>query len=345
MPRGERLDEPGAWCLVFNRGLARRTLFEAGNDGRAFLALLARCVRNRRFEVHAYCLMATHFHLLLRSVDGNLSDSMQWVQNQYVRWFNRARRRDGPLMRGRFGSRRADSLTYRRHLVTYIDFNPVEAGLVPAPALYRHGSAWHYARASGPPWLTRDWVESELSIPLGAGETRAQRYARRFGTPLPEPLARWIEERSLANPSPSDPLDDLVGAAPPIVRDWMRRKAELGDGGREVGLHLCTPEAIELELELFRLRGRDREIERKKGEIPASTVLRTGLLSDLSARTLAQVAHGGPLSPSVIWHHERLHRELLQTDNRNVSAAAELAAAALRSCHRIAAPPPSDFQS
>lgn len=73
MPRGERLDEAGAWHHVFNRGLARRTVFEAERDGRAFLSLLARSVRNRRLEVHAYCLMSTHFHLLVRSVDGRLS--------------------------------------------------------------------------------------------------------------------------------------------------------------------------------------------------------------------------------------------------------------------------------
>lgn len=89
---------------------------------------------------------------------------------------------------------------------------------------------------------------------------------------------------------------------------------------------------------------RDWQIERKKGEIPATTVLRTGLLRDLSDRTLAQVAHGGPLGPSVIWGHERLHRELLQTDNRYISAASELAVAALRSCHRTAQSSPSELQ-
>lgn len=341
MPRGERQDEPGAWHHVFNRGLARRTLFEADSDGRAFLALIARCARNRRIEVHAYCLMATHFHLLLRSVDGNLSDSMQWVQNQYVRWFNRRRRRDGPLMRGRFGSRRADSLTYRRHLVTYIDFNPVEAGLVPAPALYRHGSAWHYARASGPPWLTRDWVEAEVGAILDPAASRAERYARRFGEPLTPPLVRWIEERCLVNPAGPDPLDDLVAAAPLFVQDWMRRKAELGDGG-SVGQHLCSEEALELELELFRLGGSDWPLERQRGELLASTVLRAGLLRALSARTLAQIASASSSSPSLAWHHERLHHELLRTQPRYANAAARIASAALRTCHRrVAWGPPA----
>jgi hypothetical protein len=130
--------------------------------------------------------------------------------------------------------------------------------------------------------------------------------------------------------------DDAGGGEP-----GFEGEAPPASSGRR-GRRRCTPEAIELELELFRLRG-DWQIERKKGEISASTVRLTGLLRDLSARTLAQVAHGGLLSPSVIWSHERLHRELLQTDNRYVSTAAQLAVAALRSCHRSASAPPSDF--
>ncbi len=115
--------------------------------------------------------------------------------------------------------------------------------------------------------------------------------------------------------------------------------AELGDGGRDVGRHLSTPEPIVFEL--FRLCGRDWQIERKKGEILASAVLRTGLVLELSALTLE---YGGPLSPSRIGSHERLHRELLQTDFRYGSAVSELTAAALRSCHRAASQSPTDLR-
>ena len=114
MARRPRLDEPGTWHHVMNRGITRRTAFENRDDCRAFLAGIARAVRRREIEVHSFCVTTTHFHLLVRSPSGQLSQAMRRIQNRYVRRFNRSRRRDGPLFRGRFRSRPVDSLTYRR---------------------------------------------------------------------------------------------------------------------------------------------------------------------------------------------------------------------------------------
>lgn len=47
----------------------------------------------------AYCLMLTHFHLLVRSPAGQLSGAMRLIQNPYVRWFSLSRRRDCSLFR------------------------------------------------------------------------------------------------------------------------------------------------------------------------------------------------------------------------------------------------------
>jgi len=73
---------------VFNRGIARRTLFESDRDVRRFQALLARRVRAGEVEVHAFAFLNTHYHLLLRSPAGRLSAVMQRVQDLYARWFN-----------------------------------------------------------------------------------------------------------------------------------------------------------------------------------------------------------------------------------------------------------------
>jgi len=96
-PRGDR---PGAWHHVMNRGLARRPAFENRADIRFFLSLLARKVRQGQLELHAYAILTTHFHLLVRSPRGELSDAMMWIEAQYVRRFNRRRERDGSLSAG-----------------------------------------------------------------------------------------------------------------------------------------------------------------------------------------------------------------------------------------------------
>ena len=90
MARRPRLDEPDAWHHVMNRGIAKRTLFEGLADVRFFLSRVARAVRAGRIEVHTYCVMTTHFHLLVRSLGGELSGVMRQMQLDYVRRFNRS---------------------------------------------------------------------------------------------------------------------------------------------------------------------------------------------------------------------------------------------------------------
>ena len=133
MPRRPREDEAGAWHHVMNRAVAKRPLYEDRRDVRCFLACLALAVRASLLEVHAWCVMTTHFHLLVRSPDGRLSDAIRGIQREYSRAFNRRHRRDGPLARGRFKSKRVNTLEYRRTLVRYIDANPVLAGIVNVP--------------------------------------------------------------------------------------------------------------------------------------------------------------------------------------------------------------------
>ncbi|NJN14734.1 MAG: hypothetical protein HC813_03755, partial [Planctomycetes bacterium] len=103
MARRPRNDSADSWHHVMNRGLAKRTLFERDEDYRKFLALVAAEVRAGRIEVHAYSLLQTHFHLLLRSVTGELSEAMRRIQNGYSRWFNRSRRATGRSCAGASG--------------------------------------------------------------------------------------------------------------------------------------------------------------------------------------------------------------------------------------------------
>ena len=178
-----------------NRGIARRPVFEGREDVRAFLACVAVGVRSRRVEVHAYVLMTTHFHLAIRSVTGELSLAMQRIQNRYVRWFNRKRRRDGPLFRGRFRSKLVDTDEHWGTLVRYIDQNPVEAGLVRHPAEYPYGSAAHYARRSGPVWLSRGELERTVMRTLGKAVYEPTDYDRVFGGEITDGERRVVERR------------------------------------------------------------------------------------------------------------------------------------------------------
>ena len=231
MARRPRRDGPDTWHHAMNRTMSRRTLFENDEDRRFFLSLLAREVRNGRIEVHAYSLMLTHFHLLVRSVTGELSAAMRRIQNRYARRFNRTRKRDGSLFRGRFLSRRIDDLAYRRNVVTYIHDNAIAAGVVAHAADHLWSSAHHLARPDRPRWLATDWIDDECRR-RGGGAVGAAALDKAFPSRIDEDFRRWVEIQ-LSKRLP-DELEDvsLRHAGSPRVLNWTIRKAKLADGTR-----------------------------------------------------------------------------------------------------------------
>jgi REP element-mobilizing transposase RayT len=315
-----------------NRGIARRTLFEHVQDSRRFLAALALVVRSGLLEVHCYCFMPTHFHLLVRSPDGDLSRSMSLVQNAYSRWFNRSRRRDGPLYRSRFRSKRVDGLTYRRHLVRYIDHNPVSAGLVNTPALYPLGSARAYLRPRGPIWLSRDWIEPDVIARMESAEYEPEHYQLLFGQPLSTRLHRLVEKRIAHADNEPDPLDDLLAAAPLQVLEWMRRKAALADG-TQIGMPLCDAEDVE---EILRAaeRSEGRWELADKRSTSAWPLARTALLREISACSWGEVGARTGTTASGAWKRYARHQSCLELESEYSRRIARLAAESLQAGHR-----------
>jgi REP element-mobilizing transposase RayT len=334
MTRHARNDAPGAWHHVMNRGIARRTLFENALDMRTFLARLALAVRAGHIEVHAFCILTTHYHLLVHSPGGDLSSVMHLVQNSYSRWFNRSRKRDGPLYRARFRSKRVDSLVYRRHLVRYIDANPVEAGLVASPALYPHGSARWYARTEKPIWLSRDWIEGSVMRAARRAVYLPDDYSKVFGEAPSERIRRLIERRTRLSNDEHDPLDDLLAAAPWRVLEWMRRKAELADG-TEVGLPVCDPEDVREVVEEARRREGEWRLEGLGRPLSGWLVLEVALLRDLCGSTLDEAGAQTGTSGSGAYRRYVRHQRFLVESEEYARRAADLVAKAMARCHGL----------
>ncbi len=308
MPRRARQDGVNTWHHLANRGIAKRTLFEYDQDFRMFLALLAREVRRGRIEVHAYSLMHTHFHLLVRSVKGQLSLAMRAIQLGYSRWFNRTRRRDGPLYRGRFLSERIHGLEYRRNVTTYIHDNPVKAKMVAEQTDYAWSSATHIASEDRPKWLSTDWIDDELERRGGEG-TREEQLAAAFGSRLDPEFRRGIEKR-LRNRIPESMEEE--NAAQHYVRDahtmrWMIRKAKLADGTRpwqpavKRANVLGTVIQLRVRIETQRTRNRSRLWRRI-----------TGLLYRMSGLTQRVIACLLGCNESTVSRDMRDHRHWLE---------------------------------
>ena len=328
MPRRPRHDGPDTWHHVMNRGIARRPIFETDEDRRFFLSLIAREVRAGRIEVHAFCVMLTHFHLLLRSVTGQLSEAMRRIQNRYSRWFNRTRRRDGPLVRGRFLSCLVDTLRYRRAVVTYIHDNPVEARLVSDPAQHEWSSASHFAQGERPRWLESSWIDSELEARGGAGAL-ASRLAAAFPSRLDDEFRRSIE-RSLSQRLP-DELEDVTlkhAGSPRVVR-WTFRKTELADGTRP-WQPVCLPKTVEGVIARVREKvGPILGLFKRKTK-DAWIVLRAGLLRLLAGCTHREIGMRVDRHSSTISRDARDHARLVNASPAYATLAAQVAHAAMQ---------------
>lgn len=162
MGRGIRIDYPGAWYHVMNRGGAYRPIFRHQRHFELFKSLLADINLKYKVEVHAYCLMDNHYHLLVRTPYANLSKSMQHLSSVYTKRYNKTyKKSDGPLFRGRFKSKVVDAEEYMLQLARYIHLNPIKAGIVESIENYKWSSLPAYLNlVDTPSWLYKDEVSS-----------------------------------------------------------------------------------------------------------------------------------------------------------------------------------------
>ncbi len=332
MPRHPRLDSPGTTFHVGNRGAARRTVFETRRDFRFFLSRLAHAVRRGEIEVLAYSLLMTHFHLLVRS-RGQLSTGVGRAENDYVRAFNRSRRRDGSLFRGRFFSKPVDTWGYFVNVYRYIDENPVQARLAARPEEWPWGSASRLAAGRPGPWLStqaRDMVGACYGP----------------GVALPDPTVRraraaLVSARLCSDPTGDDPLDELLSTVPGAVRSWMLRKARLADGTAP-GVPVAAPQQVLTRVEGVATGDPAASIRLPSGRVrqPVPLVLTVGLLRDLTAGSYADIAVRVDRCPATVRSLYALHRRSVCTV-AEYAALAEAVAEAILAPLRVGLPPPS----
>lgn len=163
MSRPLRIQYNGAWYHVMNRGAQRKPIFRNRKHRIIFLDLLAEIVETYKIEIHAYCLMGNHYHLLIHTPYGNLSKAMQRLGSVYTIKYNISQNIDGPLFRGRYKSQLVQDDSYALHLVRYIHLNPLRAGIIEQLSDYEWSSYNIYLKPSDKPdWLTTNLIENHF---------------------------------------------------------------------------------------------------------------------------------------------------------------------------------------
>ena len=177
MARPLRIQYPDAFYHVTSRGNERKPVFRTQADRRRFLSYLESAHERYGAIIHAYCLMDNHYHLLIETPRGNLSQILHYLNGAYTTYFNTKRRRSGHLFQGRYKSILVEKDAYCQELSRYIHLNPVRTGLAESPARYPWSSYPSYVgMAKRPSWLTTEFILSQF----GRSDEEAKANYREF---------------------------------------------------------------------------------------------------------------------------------------------------------------------
>lgn len=155
MARPLRIQFTGAWYHVMHRGANCQAIYLDDQDKRHFINIFTEIVIIYGVEIHAYCLMDNHYHFVIHTPRGNLSEAMRFLNSKYTQIFNLRHSRDGALFRGRYKAILISAQDYLISVSRYIHLNPVEAGIVKNPLQYKWSSYKYYLGCNAcPDWLT-----------------------------------------------------------------------------------------------------------------------------------------------------------------------------------------------
>jgi putative transposase len=171
MPRKLRIEYPGAIYHVMSRGDRREDIFRNDIDRHDFIKTLAEACHKTGWQIHAYCLMRNHFHIVLETPEANLVAGMRWFLGSYTIRFNARHKLFGHVFSGRYKAQVVDGSGngYFRTACDYVHLNPVRAKLLkPDQRLisYPWSSLLWYMAASEhrPSWMRVDRLLGEHGL-------------------------------------------------------------------------------------------------------------------------------------------------------------------------------------
>ena len=132
MARKLRIQSEGAIYHVMNRGDHREDIFRSDKDRELFIETLGQACGKTDWQIHAWCLMSNHFHLVVETPKANLVDGMKWLLGTYTSRFNRRHKLFRHLFSGRYKSLFVDGSGngYLKTVCDYVHLNAARAKLL-----------------------------------------------------------------------------------------------------------------------------------------------------------------------------------------------------------------------
>ncbi|MDO8722938.1 MAG: transposase [Syntrophales bacterium] len=267
MARPLRIQYPGAYYHITCRGNEQRDIFLDAGDQGAFLEKLSLSLEIYNVSLLAYVCMPNHFHLLVTTPEGNLSDFMRHFNISYTSVFNHRHHRVGHLYQGRYKAFLIDADNYLLTVSRYIHLNPVQTAAFSEKTIKeKWGALLRYGASSLPGYLSEgkrdDFVDyATLLDYMGGDSHRGRQECRKF-------IREGLRQANTESPLDSGKGTGVVGGTGFIqeirdkfFRDEMPRREQ--PALREL-VKDCRPEEF---IDLFaRLLGRDRADICKRGK-------------------------------------------------------------------------------
>jgi putative transposase len=175
--RRTRLQLPGAAYHVTSRGVRKQAIFRDDGDRSTFLNLLWTVAVRHEWTCLGFCLMTTHYHLLVRTPNADLAAGMQRLNSNFAQEFNRKHGETGHVFERRYHSVPIERDGHLVELYRYIAMNPVRAGLCNRPEDWKWSSYRAVVGLASPP----DFLAADWALPyFGRHRTRARERLRAF---------------------------------------------------------------------------------------------------------------------------------------------------------------------
>jgi len=186
-----RVQYPGAIYHVMDRGDRQEDIFVDDVDRQDFIKTLAEACKKTDWQIHAYCLMRNHFHLVVETPNANLVDGMRWFLSAYTIRLNHRQKLFGHVFSGRYKALivEGSGSGYLKTACDYVHLNPARAKLLSLEdrlVAYPWSSLiWYLAAPEHrPAWIRVDRLFGEHGIqqdtPAGRQEFERHMEARRL---------------------------------------------------------------------------------------------------------------------------------------------------------------------
>lgn len=123
MARPLRIEYPGALYHVTSRGNARAAIYVDETDRDVLLAVLSEVVGCYHWLCHAFCVMENHYHLVIETPEGNVSQGAHQLNGIYTQRYNRRYGRVGHVLQGRYKALLVEKDAYLLVVCRYAVFN------------------------------------------------------------------------------------------------------------------------------------------------------------------------------------------------------------------------------